>query len=355
LTIQNPYNISLKDKTIDSSKDIPISWKVGGDVSASFAINIYNNQNDVLAFSLPRTYSYALSYTIPASSFPNGVDYKISITVWNSSGQSATSQFVIFTASSSPTIIVPEIGTVGNHAYLFSANYSQAENSPLSTYLVNLYTSDQKLLKTSGIKTDGLLEHRFDLMKNNTTYFVEFIVTSKKGLTTSSGLIQFMVVYENPSLYFELSADTVPEKASVKLKWKVRQVIGKTDIEPIYLNNDEIDLRLGKVFYDEGYSIENDFTLKIWFRSIEANTDLLYLKGSNGSIRLQYKTTDNSFHLYKTVNGFNYHYSYFIDIGMNGVFLSPYQWVEGESGSVFLCIQQKNARIDMKSELNSEV
>lgn len=330
MAIQKPYNVSLKDTVVDGNEIIPVSWLTSGDTSASFSINIYNNADGVLVYSLPRTYSYAMSYTIPANSIPNGVVYKISITVWNASEQSAISQFVVFTASSTPVVTVPAISTVGNHSYLFTATYSQAENDPLSTYTVNLYTSEQSLLKTSGVKTDGLMEHRFDLMKNDTTYYIEFIVTSKKGLSKSSGLIQFTVVYENPSLYFELSAETIPEKASVKLNWSVRQVIGKTTVEPIYVNGTELDIRNGRLFFDEGFSADSDFTLKIWFRDIVKNTDLIKFNGSNGNIRLQNKS-DNKFHLYKSVNGFNYHYETPAITGTN----------------FYLCVQQKSGHIDI--------
>jgi hypothetical protein len=348
--IQKPYEISLKNAIVDASIPMPISWKTSGDTSASFSISIYNNADDTLTWTLPRTYGFAMSYTIPALSIPNGAVYKITITVWNSASQTATSQLVVFTASSTPTVVVPTIDTVGNHSYLFSATYSQSESDLLSSYIVNLYNANQTLWKTSGVMLDGLMEYRFDLMKNNETYFIEFIVTSKKGLTASSGLIQFTVVYDNPSMYFELTAETVPEKASVKLNWKIKQVIGKTNIAPIYIANDELDVRSGKVFYDEGFGIENDFTLKIWFREIVKNVDLIYLKGLNGEIRLQYEN-DNSFHLYKKIGIFTNHYMYPISFGGDGVFISPYQYVEGTGNKLFLCIVQKNARIDIFSEV----
>jgi hypothetical protein len=275
-----------------------------------------------------------MSYTIPANSFPNGVDYKISITVWNSIEQSATSQFVIFTASSTPVVTVDTIGTVGNHTYLFSATYTQAESSPVSKYTVNLYNADQTLIKTSGTQTDGLVEYRFDLLKNDMNYYIEFIATSKIGLTATSGLVEFTVVYDNPSMYFELSADAIPEKAGIKLKWKVREVIGKTNIiSPFYIDGSKIDMRNGKVFYDEGFEISNDFTLKIWFEYLTKNVDVIYLKGSNGDIRVQYKS-DNRLHVYKNIGNSTYHYS------SNEI----------DSNGIFLCLKQISGRIDLYTE-----
>jgi hypothetical protein len=334
LIIQKPFNLSIKDKTIDANTDYILSWQTSGNTSASFSISIYNNDSaGLIAWELPRTYSQAMSYKIPANSFPNGVEYKIRITVWDNLDQWATSQFVVFTASSTPVVTVNPIGTIGNHTFLFEADYSQAENDPLSFYVSNLYNAEQTLIKTSGTLTDGLVEHRFDLLKNDTTYYVEFVVTSKKGLTATSGLVPFTVVYENPAMYFELTADTNPEKASVKLNWKVREVIGKTDVKPNYVAGTKLDVRGGKVYFDEGFEISSDFTLKIWFEHLTKNEDVIYLKGSNGIIRVQYKS-DNRIHVYKTIGNFNYHYS------SNEI----------DSNGIFLCLQQKDGRMDMYTE-----
>jgi hypothetical protein len=344
MSIQKPFSINIKDKTIDTSKDFLLKWQTSGDVSASFSITVYDNLLGTVAWSLPRTYSYAMSYTIPANTLTNGLEYKISVQVWNSLDQTAISQYVIFNTSSTPVVTVADIGTIGNHSYSFEATYSQDEDVPLSTYVVNLYNAERLLLKTSGIKTtlnvpdiegflNGLMEHRFDLLKNDTNYFIEFVVTSKIGLTSTSGLIPFTVVYENPAMYFELTADTNPEKASVKLNWKVREVIGKSDVKPTYITGTKLDVRGGKVYFDEGFEISSDFTLKIWFEHLTKNEDVIYLKGSNGTIRVQYKS-DNKIHVYKKIGNFNYHYS------SNEI----------DSNGIFLCLQQKDGRMDMYTE-----
>lgn len=336
MTIQKPYDLSIKNQIIDANLPYTLSWRTSGDTSASFAISIYNNSTNVLVWQLPRTYSLALSYTIPANSIPNGVEYKLEVIVWNSSDQSATSQFVVFTASTTPVVTVAPITTVGNHSNLFTATYTQAESDPISTYVANLYSSDQVLLKTSGVKTGSPLEHRFDLMKNDLTYYIEFVATSKKGLSDSSGLIQFTVVYDNPSMYFTLEAENIPDKASVKLKWELVQVIGKTNITPTYISGTKLDVRTGKVFFDEGFEIINDFTLKIWFEDIEPNVDLVYLRGSNGTIRVQYES-DNMFHLYKTI----------------GQYTSHYATGEVVGNVIFLCVQSNNGKMNLVPEVIS--
>jgi hypothetical protein len=349
VAIQKPFSINIQNAIIDGKLPYLLSWKSSGETSSSFSISIYDNANNSLVWELPRTFSFALSYTIPAESIPNGIVYKMIISVWNDANQVGVSQPVIFTASSTPVVTVTPITTINNHTNLFTATYVQTESDPVSTYTANIYDAQSKLWKTSGIKTDGLLEYRFDFMQNDETYFIEFIATSKKGLTGTSGLVEFTVVYDNPSMYFELTADSIPDKASISLKWQIRQVIGKTTISPLYLDNSELDIRNGTLFFDEGFLVENDFTLKIWFREIIQDIDLITLNGSNGKMRVTYGG-DKNFHLYKTIGQFTSHFAYPIDIGGDGVFISPFQYVEMADKKVFLCIQQKDGKIDMNSE-----
>lgn len=345
MAIQKPYGVSIKNQIIDASQAYTIKWKTSGDTSSSFSIDVFKNIDGSSAWSLPRNYSFANSYTIPAQFVPNGWDYKLRVTVYDAIGNLAHSDYVIFTASSSPTITVDPIDTVTNHSYLFTGHYFQAENELLQSYTVNLYDSNKGLVGTSGILTDGLVQYLFDLLVTGFTYYVEFIVVSTKGLSTSSGLISFNVNYINPYLNMKLQGENIPDSAGIQLSWETIQIIGKTTSDPVYLNNEELDVVYGKVYFDEGFSIDNNFNLKMWFKEMITNVDLIHLKGSNGDLRVQFET-DKRFHLYKEISGFTSHYA---SQQMNkGYFISPYQYVSnGEGNAFFLCLQQNNAMMDM--------
>lgn len=352
MPIQKPYSLSVRGLTIDANQNYLLSWKNSGATSASFQIDIYKNSDGTPAYSSSRIYSLANSFQLPAYFVPNGQDYKLRVTVWDSNSNSAYSDYVVFTASTSPVITVDSIPTVTNHSYLFTGHYSQPENVPLQSYVVNLYDSNKGLLNTSGVMTDGAVQYLFDLMKSGLTYYVEFILTSSKGLSTSSGLILFNVLYANPYLYMKLQGENIPDSAGIHLSWQVIQVIGKTTVAPTYLNNDEIDLRNGKVFFDEGFDIAKNFTLKLWFRDMLANVDLINLKGTNGVIRVQFQD-DYRFHMYKEINGFTSHYATpSLESGV-GVFISPYQYLIDTKvvNNLFLCIQQNNGKMDLYSEV----
>ncbi|MDF2789829.1 MAG: hypothetical protein K0S80_2927, partial [Neobacillus sp.] len=144
------------------------------------------------------------------------------------------------------------------------------------------------------------------------------------------------------------------------------QVTGKTTISPVFIDGSKLDVRTGKVFYDDGFEISSDFTLKMWIEDIVPNEDLVYLKGSNGTIRVQYKS-DHHFHMYKTVGEFINHYTTGKVTKVTveeepGYFISPYQYNEGDvttaikydtliGNGYFLCIQQINGKMNLIGEI----
>lgn len=325
--IQKPYNISIQDKVFDGNLPYLLSWKTSGDTSNSFSIDVYYNDTDEVALSIPRTYSLALSYNIPPRTFSNGYDYKIKITVWDSNDNTATSDFVMFTTLSAPSITMSFIGTIGNQSNTFKAMYSQNESDPVNYYTVNLYDTNKILIQTSGILTDDDLTYTFDLLQNNTSYFVEFVVNCQKGLQSTTGLVPFNVVYDNFEPPLNITVENTPETASATLNWKLNQIIGKADIQPEYINGEEVDMRLGKVYFDEDFEVDDDFTLKIWIRELTKNVDLIYLTNNADSITVQY-SDDNRFYLDKTSDGVMTQY---ISNQANGIQIFLYiQQIDGE-------------------------
>lgn len=301
MAIQKPFGISLQNQVFDANLPYTVKWRVSGDTSTSFSIEIYYNDSGLLRWSIPRTYSLALSYTLPDHILTNGLDYKLRITVWDSQNNTAISDYILFSTLSTPVVTVNNIGTIGNQSYAFSAIYDQTEGDYLSTYTVNLYDDSKKLIQTSNKLTDGALTYTFDLLQNNTSYFVEFIVVCQKGLSNASGLIPFTVVYEDFVPPLNITIEDLPDVASTKLTWKLDQVIGKADFQPEYINGEEVDARSGKVYFDQDFEVDSDFTLKIWFRELMQNVDLIYLSSATGNIQVLYGY-DNKFYVYKYIN-----------------------------------------------------
>lgn len=305
--IQKPYGISLKSTTIDANENNTIKWKVSGAMQSAYSLEIRKNSDNTIVISVPKTNSYANQHVLASGTLINGNEYKITITVFDELNSSATSDPDIFQTSSKPIVTLSPIGTVTNFSYNFQATYTQDESVGLKSYIAFLYDENQRLITNSNIKTMQPIEHIFSDLESETNYFVEFQATSNKGLTGTSGLIGFNVLYTQPSVSVNLTAKNI-ENAGIELSWNVIQIILKAEGTTPYLDNEKIDLSLGRVYADEGFRIDENFTLSLWLESPIVSsflnqTNLLKIKGTNGEIVLQY-WDDNRFKIWKTINGY---------------------------------------------------
>lgn len=311
MPLQKPYDISIRGQTIDANEPNEVSWKVSGDIQTAYKVDILSNIDNSLIWTTNKIASYSLKHTIPAGTLTNGNEYKIQITIWNASNQSVTSDTEIFQTSSRPIVTIDPIGTVNSFSYNFTAQYQQNEGVPLRNYIVYLYDDKQNMIDKSNIKTILPIEHLFSGLQPEKTYYIEFQVTSAKGLVGTSGLVQFDVFYYRPKMNVFLEAKNV-ENAGIELTWYISQIILKNE-NGIFINNEKIDVRNGKVIGDEGFDVKSNFSLKLWIEqpyvsNISEQVDLILLRGENGEIRLNY-FDDNKFHLWKNVNGIISHWS----------------------------------------------
>lgn len=302
--IQKPYNLHPTGGiAIDSKEANNMSWSVSGDIQVAYEIKIFNNTNNALVWSLPKTPTYANNFSLPAQTLTNGREYKWQVTIYNDSGKSIASDFQIFQTSTRPVVLIDQLGTISSPSYLFTAKYQQPENISLRSWHALLYNEKMALIGQTGIQTGSELQYRYNDLKSESDYYIEFHVTSIKGLTGSSGKIKFQVLYTQPKINVSLSAENVSEIAGIQLSWNATQIIGSVDTSPpIYINNEKIDLLNNRVIFSKGFSLERNFTIKIWLERPKNKQDLLILKGKNSLIKLQYHLVDNKFHLYKIMN-----------------------------------------------------
>jgi hypothetical protein len=335
MALRKPYDISIRGKVVDGNEVNKVSWKTSGDYSTSFAITVLKNIDNSVAWSLPKTSSYALSYDIPANSLANGVEYKIQIQIWDDANSTVTSDYEIFETSSRPTVSSTIGGTtIANQEYTFSATYTQAESVLLQSYIVFLYNDNKNLLAQSSVLTTEPIEYIFSGLESEKSYHIEFQVTSQKGLVGTTGLLSFYVLYTAPQINSDLTAENV-ENAGIKLSWSVVQVLGTSDTAVTYLNSEKADLTNGNAIqFQDGFSVSSDFTLKLWIENPLSKKDLLIINGINGELKLQYDAVHKLFILTKTV----------------GTVKSTWTSQELSNLKYFVCIQQIGNGINLFAE-----
>lgn len=277
MSIQIPFNLTPKGGVaIDCNEDNIFRWSVSGAIQTHFSLEFRNNATDAVLHTIAKTPGYSHSYTLPSSTIANGLEIKYKLQVWDENNNTATSDWEIFQSSSRPTVTVTsptEFSTVESQSYLFEASYSQTELVDLSTWQFFLYDSSQIKIVQSDLQTEETLEYLYDGLQSNETYFIEFQATSEKGLTGTSGLIEFTTQFIQPQMLSELQAENV-DNAGIKLQWQVIQIIGNGENHS-FIEDEKVDVTEGKVWFDQGFNIDNNFTLKVWLEAVQDTTFII--------------------------------------------------------------------------------
>ena len=277
MSIQIPFNLTPKGGVaIDCNEDNIFRWSVSGAIQTHFSLEFRNNATDAVLHTIAKTPGYSHSYTLPSSTIANGLEIKYKLQVWDENNNTATSDWEIFQSSSRPTVTVispTEFSTVESQSYLFEASYSQTESVDLSTWQFFLYNSSQIKIVQSDLQTEETLEYLYDGLQSNETYFIEFQATSEKGLTGTSGLIEFTTQFIQPQMLSELQAENV-DNAGIKLQWRVIQIIGDGENHS-FIEDEKVDVTEGKVWFDQGFNIDNNFTLKVWLEAVQDTTFII--------------------------------------------------------------------------------
>jgi hypothetical protein len=214
------------------------------------------------------------------------------------------------------------------------------------------YNSSKEIIDHSDILTDLPMQYLFSNLQTETTYYVEFQATSELGLIGTSGLVKFNVFYLRPKTNVNLTAMNI-ENGGIELSWYVKHIVGKVNGGSIgYINNDEITLSNGKtIYFDNGFNIDRDFSLKVWLRDVKSNVPLITLKGDNGSLVLKYNAVLQSFVITKITNVMNDLFK----SNQNEIsttqyqFISPYQIVAVDGNKAIVLIQQVGSDINLSS------
>lgn len=333
--IQKPFGINLAGITIDSTEVNEISWSISGDIQTAYNIEILLNSNNSPVFTTGIIASRSISHSLPSNTLTNGLEYKVRVTAYNQNNDSATSDFVVFQTSSRPIVTLPSPIQAESFNYTFTATYSQAESAPLRNWSAFLYDEKEQLIDSIRIQTTTNLEWLVSNLQSGKHYYVEFQAISTKGLTGTTGKVLITVSYYRPQVTVNLDAKTIP-KAGVELSWYVAQIIGIAD-NPIFIDGEKLDTRNDNpIYFDEGFSTNSNFTMKIWLEDIPSKKELVTMYGENGTYQLQYDAVLQQFIFIKVLN--------------NGLKM---EWLSNQVNgySYFVLVQQIGREINLSAQV----
>lgn len=307
---------SLPIMTImDAGYDKEITFDVfGGDQYTGFDVEIYNNSTNVLFFTASKD-TYSNKFNIEANTLANGVDYRFRIKTKLGNTYSEFSDFMLLKCYTTPVCtinnleIVGDVRVVNNQNYTMQGTYFQAENISLQAYQYILYDHNRNVLQEfNPVYTNvTAVNQRIEGFSPKTEYYIELRCTDQYDLQVSSGLVHFLVDYEAPRIKQVVDLENEKETASVKISSNMIQIIFKVDNEPpVYINEQEIDLRSNRAYLDEQLNLAGNFTMKIYARAIPTvdigeEKYFLTITSIDGNTKIKMKESEGRIHVYKIV------------------------------------------------------
>jgi hypothetical protein len=176
-----------------------------GNTQSAYQLQLYDTTNLATpVIDTGKVGSTVSSYSLAANALSNGKSYQWHVQTWDQSGaQGPYSGYSTFSTSASPvaTVTAPASGaTITADNYTFTGGYTQAQGVTEQSFQFKVWDStgttvqqdSGTIIGTSNAKT-------FSGLANNTSYKIEFIVTSQSGVSASSGKIPFSVAYTPPA------------------------------------------------------------------------------------------------------------------------------------------------------------
>ena len=267
--------------------EISISWT--GNRAHANRIIIYDNESNQSVFD-DTVSSYSLKHIIPPQTLTNGKSWVIEAQILDEENiPSAMSEKVLFYTFQTPDFYfnnIPENGKITNASYAASIYYYSPDWEEISTYVFYLYDSSKKVLIESGKQTEDVnISYMYRGLENNTDYYIRCIGVTVNGMNLDTGYTLISVKYENPNTYARIYTTALPEQGCVQIASNLI-IIQYNGTESFSYEDGMIDLRNKTLYYNEGFLIENDFTLLLRGTNLWQTGDILRMCNKKAGLSL---------------------------------------------------------------------
>lgn len=286
----------LNQVAFDATQEQTFGFAVTG-ASAQIVANqltIRNQEtNDVVYQEKQETFQY--SHIVNANELTNGTYYTATVSVFDAEdNQSPESIPIQFWCYSTPTLTftnIPTSGIVSNSSFTFEFQYTQEQNEPINSYVMNLFNSSQVQISTSGVQyadtgTPPFTgSYTFTGFDNSTVYFIQVTGTTIEGTVVSTPLQQFTVQYTRPDLFTLMELNNNCDEGYITIGSNITLIEGTSNPDPpTYINDQEVDLTQDGswVQWNDGFNITGDMLARAWFRSPNEYTTLIQFSNTSG-------------------------------------------------------------------------
>ena len=251
--------------TFDARTEQEIRFVWEGNQSFANICIIRDNVTDAIVYQATQT-TMQLRHVVPPGSLTNGKLYNVRVaTIDINNNISEYSSPVLFYCFTYPNFVFSNISTnyiIRNATYQVNMSYSQIENEPLESYVIELYDESRNLLQSSGTKYDDELRYTFVSLEDNQTYYIKATGRTLNGLYIETDYILVSVNYEQPQVYSIITLENIKESGLIKIQSNIRIVECYTTNPPIFIDGEYIDLRNDTLRIDNGFELESDYIIR---------------------------------------------------------------------------------------------
>lgn len=312
---------------------------------------IKNNETNSIVYN--KTQETLQSYhMLPPDTLINGNIYNAQISIFDENNiESELSNVIVFYCLSTPLFSFLNLSTAANQIqnsnYELQLKYLQSENEPLNYYKIILYDYSQNEISSSGnLYNTNNLEYVLSGLTNNTQYYVQAVGKTLNGINLDTGLIHITVRYTSPSVFSLIQLENLPFEASVKITSSFIKIIGKSNTEPVFINNKKVNLTQegNYIEFDKGFNISDNFTLEMLISDLKDYS--VFYEHSNGNNKMELKYMRGKFDGYENEVGYIILRIY-NDL-TNYVILSNYITISDSNDNIYIFIKKINGLCDIK-------
>lgn len=333
--------IVMKISPFDASKDYEIALSWMGNRAHANRIIIYDNETNNVVFD-DTISSFTLKHTIPAYTLTNGKKYIIQAQTYDIENiPSALSNKVLFYTFATPDFYFEDLSdnpVISNSSFTATIHYYSEDWEDISKYIFYLYDATKKQLLASNEMTDDYdISYTYKGLDNNTVYYVRCVGVTVNGMELDTGYVEITVKFENPNTYARIYATPLPSQGCIQVSTNliIIQYNGTDEFEYI---DGMIDLRDKTLYYDEGFLIEDDFTVIIRGMNLWQNAEIFKMNNGNLGLTL-------SSHIYPEGK---LRFRLIVPNGVNNYLLYSDEQIFDNEDMVTIAIRRKNNVYQLK-------
>lgn len=282
-----PYILRIQPFDANKPYEISLSWT--GNRAYANRIIIYKNETNDIVFD-DTVSTFELLHTIPAHTLTNGKKYIIQAQIYDAENvPSSLSDKILFYTFETPDFYfenIPDNAKITNASFDASIYYYSPDWEDINSYKFYLYDATKKQLLESNTLFDSFdINYTYRGLENNTVYYVRCVGVTINGMELDTGYVEILVNYENPNAYSRIYSTSIPSQGCVQVSSNLI-IIQYNGTDTFDYIDGMIDLREKTLYYNDGFLIENDFTVIIRGINLWQNADILKMDNADSGLTL---------------------------------------------------------------------